>query len=51
VADALNRRAHEMHISTISMFNTDLKDKILEVANSDQQYVKIKETSQQEILQ
>jgi hypothetical protein len=32
VVDALNRRAHEMHISSISMFNTDLKDKILEAA-------------------
>jgi hypothetical protein len=40
-----------MHISTISMFNTYLKDKILEAANSDQQYVKIKETLQQDNLQ
>jgi hypothetical protein len=45
------RRAHEMHISTINMFNTDLKDKILEAANSDQQYLKIKETLQQGNLQ
>jgi hypothetical protein len=43
VVDALNRRAHEMHILSIGVFNTDLKDRILETANSDQQYLKIKE--------
>jgi hypothetical protein len=43
VVDALSRRAHEMHISSINMLNIDLKDKILEDGNSDQQYVKIKE--------
>jgi hypothetical protein len=42
VVDALNRRAHEVHISYISMFNTYLKDRILEDTNSYQKYVKIK---------
>jgi NADH:ubiquinone oxidoreductase subunit D len=46
VVDALIIRSHEMHISVISMFNTYLKDKILEETNSDQQYLKIKETLQ-----
>jgi hypothetical protein len=45
--DALSRRAHEMHISAIIMYRTDLKDKIIEATNSDQQYLKIKETLQQ----
>ena len=44
VVDALNRRCYEMYISTIIMFNTNLKDRILEAANLDQQYLKIKET-------
>jgi hypothetical protein len=35
VVDALSRRAHEMHISTIITFNTDLEQKILEAANLD----------------
>jgi hypothetical protein len=51
VVDALIIRAHEKHSSTIIMFNTYLKDKILEATNSDQQYLKIKETLQQGNLQ
>jgi hypothetical protein len=42
VVDALSRRVHEMHIATISMYRTDLKDKILEATNSDQHYLQIK---------
>jgi hypothetical protein len=44
VVDELSRRAHEVHIAAISMHMTDLKEKIIAVANSDQHYVKIKET-------
>jgi hypothetical protein len=47
VVDALNMRAHEVHIATISMYMTDLKDKIIATTNSDQHYVKIKEALQQ----
>jgi hypothetical protein len=47
VVDALNRRVHEMHATTISMYMSDLKDKILEAANSDQHYLQIKEALQQ----
>jgi hypothetical protein len=42
VDDALNRRVHEMHATTISMYKSDLKDIIFEVAKSDQHYVEIK---------
>jgi hypothetical protein len=35
VVDALNRRVHEMHATTISMYKSDLCDKILEVSKSD----------------
>jgi Mg2+ and Co2+ transporter CorA len=51
VVDALNRRAHEVHISAINMYMTYLKDKILEATNSDQHYLQIKENLQQENLQ
>jgi hypothetical protein len=38
VVDVLSRRVHEMHDTTISMYQTDIKDKILEAANVDLQY-------------
>jgi hypothetical protein len=51
VADALNRRAHEMHIAAINMYRNDLKDKIIATTNSYQCYLEIKETLQQGNLQ
>jgi hypothetical protein len=47
VSDALNRRAHEVRIAAISMYETTLKDKIVATTNSDPNYLKIKETLQQ----
>jgi hypothetical protein len=38
VVDALNIRVHEMHATTINMYLSDLKHKILEVAKSYLQY-------------
>jgi hypothetical protein len=35
VADELNRRVHELHPTTISMHQTDLKGKISEAAKED----------------
>jgi hypothetical protein len=35
VADALSRRVHELHATTISMYQTDIKSIILEAANVD----------------
>jgi hypothetical protein len=35
VVDALSRRAHEVHIATINMYKTDMKDKIIVVEKSD----------------
>jgi hypothetical protein len=46
MVDALNKRAHEMHVITISIYMTKLKDIIVEATNSDQHYLKIKETLQ-----
>jgi hypothetical protein len=42
VVEALNRRVHEVHIASIIMYRTDLKDKIVATTNSNQQYFKIK---------
>jgi hypothetical protein len=38
VADALSRRLHELHATTISMYGTDIKRRILEAANVDLQH-------------
>jgi hypothetical protein len=38
VVDALSKRVHEPHATAISMYHTDVKRKILEVANIDLQY-------------
>jgi hypothetical protein len=38
VANALSRRVHELRATTISMYQTDVKRKILEAANTDLQY-------------
>jgi hypothetical protein len=38
VADALSRKVHKLHATTISMYLTEMKDKILEASNADLQY-------------
>jgi hypothetical protein len=35
VVDALCRKVHELHATTISMYRTEIKDRILEAANVD----------------
>jgi len=42
VVDALNMRVHEVHIVTISMYMTYLKEKMIATTNSDHHHVKIK---------
>jgi hypothetical protein len=51
VVDALSGRVHEMYIAAISMYMTDLKDRIIATTNSNNHYLKIKETLQQGELQ
>jgi hypothetical protein len=51
VVDALNIRAIEMHVSSIRMYETYLKEKILEVENSYQHYPQMKKNLQQGNLQ
>jgi Mg2+ and Co2+ transporter CorA len=48
VVDALNKRVHEMHDTTINMYCSDLKSRILEVVASDQHYVQVTKGLQQE---
>jgi hypothetical protein len=38
VVDALNKRVHELHATAISMYQTNIKRKILEAANADLKY-------------
>jgi hypothetical protein len=47
VVDALNKRSHEVHISSMSMYMTNMKNQIIVVENSDHHYVEIKETLHQ----
>jgi hypothetical protein len=51
VVDALSRRVHELHATTISMYQSDLKHIILEVAKLDLQYKELEAKLQQGILQ
>jgi hypothetical protein len=47
VADALSKRVHELRATTISMYQTDVKRKILEATNTDLQYKELIEKLQQ----
>ena len=38
MVDALNRKVHNLHATTISMYQTDIKRIILEAANTELQY-------------
>jgi hypothetical protein len=51
VADTLDKRVHEIHIESISMYKNDPKDKIIATKHSYQKYLKIKETLHQGSLQ
>jgi len=42
LVDALNKRVHEMHVITISMYNSYLKYRILEVVTTYQHCVQVK---------
>jgi hypothetical protein len=51
VVDALNRRVHEFHATSISMYKSDLKHIILEALKSDLQYKELVAKLQQGNLQ
>jgi BMFP domain-containing protein YqiC len=41
VVDALSRRVHELHAMAISMYQNDIKGRILKVANANLQYMEL----------
>jgi hypothetical protein len=41
VVDALSKRVHELHDTTVSMYQTDIKGRILEAANTDLQHMEL----------
>jgi hypothetical protein len=41
VVDALSRKVHELHATTISMYRTELKDRIVEAASANLQYKRL----------
>jgi hypothetical protein len=51
VDDALNIRVHEMHATSISMYQSNLKHKIIEAANLDLQYKELMTKLQEGKLQ
>jgi hypothetical protein len=51
VVDALSMRVHEMHATTISMYQIDFCDRILEFSKSYMRYVDIKANLQQGMSQ
>jgi hypothetical protein len=51
VVDALSRRVHELNATAISMYQSDLKDRIIEASKSDLQYKELVAKLQQGILQ
>jgi hypothetical protein len=51
VTDTLNMRMHEMHDTTIIMYQTYLSERILEVSKSNLRYVDIKPNLQQSMPQ
>ena len=47
MADALSRRVHELHATTINMYQIDIKRKIMKAANVDLQYKELVSKLQQ----
>jgi hypothetical protein len=41
VTDALNRRVHELHATTISIYQTDIKGRISKAVNAYLQYIEL----------
>jgi hypothetical protein len=51
VVDSLNKKVHEMHATTISMYQKYLRDIIIDATKSDHHYEELREKLQQGILQ
>ena len=51
VVDALNGKVHEMHVAYLSIFQQDLRQKIVHHAAEDELYVQVKGKLQQQSLE
>ena len=50
VVDALSRKVHEMHLASLSIFQLDLRQYIVNHAAEDELYVQVKDKLQQQSL-
>ena len=51
VVDALSRKVQEMHVASLSIFQSDLRQQIVNHAVEDELYVQVKDKLQQKILE
>ena len=51
MADALSRKVHEMHVASLSICQSDLRQQIVNHTTEDEMYVQIKDKLQQQILE
>ena len=46
MVDALNRKVHEMHVESLSIFQPDLRQQIINHTTEDEMYVQVKDNMQ-----
>ena len=51
VVDALSRKVHKMHVASLSIFHSDLRQHIVNHTAEDEMYVQIKDKLQQKSLE
>ena len=51
VANALNRKVQEMHVAYVSIFQSDLRQEIVNHTDGDELYEQVKDKLQQQILE
>ena len=51
VADALSRKVHEMHVESLSICQSDLRQEIVNHTTEDEMYVQVKNKLQQQSLE
>ena len=51
MVDALRRKVHEMHVASLSIFQSDLRQEIVNHTVEDEMYVQIKDKLQKKILE
>ena len=51
MADALSRKVHEMHLASLSIFQSDLRQQVVNHAAKDEMYVHMKDKLQQQSIE